>query len=229
MRTDTPGAALELKCSAGEKIAVALANVPYDLNLDAISRYESLELMEYEYEGPCRDPVLMSGEIQFTVSGDTELSMEVTPPLSCVVVSSVTNLLPGYVRLENPAVRLTGCGRYVEIMRVDGFRPRERLDSTGAVPLPYDVGIVPQYPDLWLWCSPNDAAGGFPDFGGTGMEFECDILGRRMHYCTGLPPLARSGITGVDIVIDGNCDCLWNFSAVEVGNENTNICVNFEK
>jgi len=193
--------------SEGPRTVVIVANCPRSFNIKALSKMDSMELLEYEFldEDPARP--LMSGEIVMTPGKDGVI--EITPLLCKVILKSVSNGLDDYELLEEPSVRLCDINPSARILQQKDFSPNAFIGQGVLHTLPTDIGFYTRYPDISLYCYPNDTPETTLGMPHTSMEFNCRILGEECVFPISLPPLGRGSSTSVDIIVNGPND--WNY------------------
>lgn len=145
---------------------------------------------------------------EFSGSGPepARCQIELTPLLSRVIISAVTNGLSDYELLENPQVRLHGLTPSAKVLQYEEFRPVETIESGTLQPLPCDIGFYTQYPNLSLYCYPNDTPETTLGTPRTSLEFTCKIKGLECSFPISLPPIPRNSITRVELTINGPTD-----------------------
>lgn len=205
------GDALYVPSADGAVVVVAIANLPGRLNAAALGRFDTAELLQVDWRDDNPSRRVASGVCRMDVDGDCEAEISLLPVMSCVTLASVTNTMSGYVRLENPRVWLTGLNSSAEILRQDGFRPVETIEAGESVPLPCDVGFYTQYPDLTLWCYPNDTPELTLGVTRTGIVLECAIKGETCRFESDLPPIPRDGRILAELTVDSPTQGYWKF------------------
>ena len=145
---------------------------------------------------------------EFSGSGPepARCQIELTPLLSRVIISAVTNGLSDYELLENPQVRLHDLTPSAKVLQYEEFRPVETIESGTLQPLPCDIGFYTQYPNLSLYCYPNDTPETTLGTPRTSLEFTCKIKGLECSFPISLPPIPRNSITRVELTINGPSD-----------------------
>ena len=204
------GDTAQLRCPTGETVLILLANLPADIDVGTVDRYESLELVKVEFDNDDPDWPASSGKFHLDLKSDTLIQIVPVPLMSKVIVREVSNYLTGYKRLEDPRVRLTGRSASAELLRTDGFRLQETVPDATGIKLPCDIGIYPQYPGTVLHCYPNDS----PDIIGsppTRIELECVIDGSKAVFSSSLPSLGRGKIVSCSLSVDSSSCGTWTF------------------
>jgi len=191
-------------CRASNVIMVAVANSPMDFNIGALGRYDSIELLTYNYEDDSPAEPVMSG--QQNISAGESGKIVLTPLLARVLIGEVSNTLDRYRLLEEPRIYLENMNASAELLRTAGFHPSETVQEPPSAKLPYDIGIFPQTPGTELFCYPNDSEStiGSPS---TVFVLECEIDGITRSFKVPLPALKRNSTTRVDISVTGESTC----------------------
>ena len=183
-----------------DRLVVAIANSPHDFNAGALARFDSIELLTYDFTDDSPQSPVMSGQCE--VAADGRASITLTPLMARVQLGEISNYMKGYVRLEDPRLYLDNMNSSAEVMRTVGFRPSETISSPQRIPLPYDIGIFPQNPGTELFCYPNDTPGtiGTP---ATALVLECEIKGITCSFSTPIPSILRNSTTRIDLSVSG--------------------------
>lgn len=187
---------------------VAVANSPRDFNAGALERYDSIELLRYDYLEDSPAQPIMGG--QCNVTDGARATLVLSPLLCRVALGEVSNELQGYTRLEDPRVYLENMNASAELLRTVGFLPTETVPDPPRVKLPYDIGIFTQSPGSELFCYPNDSAQATIGSPSTALVFECEIKGATRQFRVPLPGLKRNTTTHVDISITVLGDLEYN-------------------
>ena len=190
-----------LRCTAGRKSIVAIANSPLEFNLTALAKMDGMELLSYKAGDDDAETPVMSACME-AEAGDT-VDIALRPLLCRVRLSEISNTMTGYRLVEEPRVYLCDCNPEAEALRQKEFRPREPSPDTLKVPLPYDIGVYTQHPGTELYCYPNDTPETILGSPRTSMGLECRIDGRKAVFEFPLPPLGRAGCVDVAICVDG--------------------------
>lgn len=188
--------------SADGAIVVIIANCPKALNDQALARFDSMTLLEFALADDRPEAPLLTGMVN--ISADYQI--ELTPLLSRVIISAVTNGLSGYELLEDPQALLHDLTPSAKILQHEEFRPVEVIESSVPQSLPCDIGFYTQHPDLSLFCYPNDTPETTLGSPRTSLEFTCRIKGLECSFPITLPPITRNSITRVEITINGPTD-----------------------
>jgi hypothetical protein len=195
-----PGS-LMVKGARRAKSVVAIANSPRSLNRRAIERYDSIELLSYEFNEDSPDAPLMSGTC--SMSPDVPAHISLSPLMSRVQLCGISNLMTKWVRLENPRIFLRNVNPAAEIMRVSGFRPTEVEDLPSSQPLPFDIGAFEQHPMTGVYCYPNDSPDATIGTPRTSLVLECEIKGETCRFPVELESIPRNSTVHVDISVSG--------------------------
>ena len=184
----------------GDKTVVAIANSPREFNDEALSRYDSIELVSFSSEEDSPHSPLMGGQCAVAPGAGTKLTL--TPLLARIKLGEISNTMSGYIRLENPRVWLENMNAWAELLRTAGFRPSQTIEKPPPKPLPYDIGIFAQTPGTELFCYPNDSS---PDSGtpATAFVLECEIGGATCSFRTPIPTIGRNTTTRIDVSVSG--------------------------
>ena len=189
---------------SGDLIAVAIANSPAPLNAEALRSFDSAELLQMRYADEDPDCPLMSAVS--AANGTAELHLL---PLLCEVqVLSISNSIPGSPLAENVRISLTGVNASAEVLRFDGFRPVETVDSPAEVKhpsimecrIPQPIGMYTVYPAIKLFCYPSDG----PEAPGCPLPeivLECTVAGESLCIIRPLPPIGRAETIKADLDI----------------------------
>lgn len=185
--------------------AVFIANCPKALNIQALSRFDSMSILESNFADDRPEAPLLTGSASVIPSGGPESTSQImlTPMLSRVILTAVTNGLSGYELLEDPQVLLHDITPSAKVLQQEEFRPSETIESGKAQPLPCDVGFYTQYPNLSLYCYPNDTPETTLGSPRTSLEFTCRIKGVECSFPVELPPVARNSIIRVELTVNG--------------------------
>jgi hypothetical protein len=142
----------------------------------------------------------MSGQCE--VASGTGRQLTLSPLLARIKLGEISNSMSGYVRLENPRIRLDNMNAWAELLRTNGFRPSELIEKPPSKPLPYDIGIFSQTPGTELYCYPNDSPldAGTP---ATVFVLECEISGATCSFSISLPSVGRNTTTRIDVSVSG--------------------------
>lgn len=173
----------------GEIQVVVVANFPYEFNDAALKTMDNLETLTLDFSSDNPDFPVMTGTAE-SISGDT-LSVILRPLMSCIVIESVTNLMGGYQRLEDPYAYLSETNSSAEIFREVGFCVLCPSSDSLKVNLPCDVGIFTQYPSTRLYCYPNDQPDS-PSNPATVLNLCGSTAGESREMTFPVPPISRN-------------------------------------
>jgi len=187
------------------KTVVAIANSPRSFSRRAIERYDSIELLSYEFDEDSPSSPVMSGTC--SLSPDMSGRVVLEPLMSRVQLCGISNMMSYLTRLEDPRVYLENMNSSAEVLRTSGFRPTEMLEDKRKKFLPYDVGVFTQHPMTELFCYPNDS--GEPTIGTphTLLVLECEIDGKTCRFPVELEGLGRNRTLHVDITVYNANSC----------------------
>ena len=203
VQLDNLPAELHLPTLPGEKILVGIANSPLRFNLNALARFEAMEQLQYRFGDDSPDYPILGG---FCTRAEESGTIVLRPLLCKIVLNSVSNTMDDYELMEEPRVRLCDLPDGAEILREKDFRPTELIGAGAWQSLPYDVGFFPQYPDIVLWCYPNDTPETVLGTPRPMLQLECTICGEICSFDVPLPPLARGSTKEIDLTINGPYD-----------------------
>ena len=183
-----------------DRLVVAIANSPHEFNAGALARFDSIELLTYNYTDDSPAAPVMSGMCEVAAEGNASITL--TPLMARVQLGEISNYMERYVRLENPRLYLDNMNSSAEVLRTVGFRPSETVSNPPRTSLPYDIGIFPQNPGTELFCYPNDTPGtiGTPP---TALVLECEISGVTRRFSTSIPSIERNSTTRIDLSVSG--------------------------
>ena len=191
-------------------IAVAIANSPGHIDDASVGSFDAMEALCMSYRNELAEFPLMSGMAQAKPC-DT-LLLTLTPLLCEVHLASVDNLLEGRPLLRNPRVYFRYANASAQVLRQDGFRASETVESPEGLRspelffayLPEPVGYFRCEPGITLYCYPNDSP--FPTIGTprTELILEAEADSLVLGFCKELPALARASSTPVRVVADDN-------------------------
>lgn len=198
---------LEFYCYSGDKIIAAVANSPKAFNPLAISRYSSLQLIEYGFREDNPQNPIMGGLSSMPENEPAELRLE---PLICEIrLESISNGLDGYELLEKPRIRLCNLNGSAKLFEEGRYEPQE-IDSYGEwAELPYDIGMFPQKLSIPLYCYPNESGEESTGAYCTMLELECQIKGVRKRFRFPIPEIRRASVTlcGIYVFSEDDADC----------------------
>ena len=188
-------------CNATGVSVVAVADSPREFNVSALERYDSIELLTYDFEDDSPGRPVMSGQKDIASGGSGTVVL--TPLLARVMAGELSNKLRGYVCLEDPRIYLENMNASAELLRTAGFNPSETVPSPPVRRLPYDIGIFSQSPGTELFCYPNDAEESTIGNPPTAFVLECEIQGATRRFKVPLPAVRRNSTTRVDLTVTG--------------------------
>lgn len=191
---------VKIKTPEGEKLVAAIANSPRSLSPVALSRYDSLAELGFDFCDEDFSYPVMSAQ-GMTVGNNAELVLE--PLLCCVEIASISNSMDNYELVESPRVRLVNINSYAGIMQDGDFNPTEVISYGEWEALPYDIGMFTQHPGTELHCYPNGTDPDSITGMNTALELECVIMGKTCRFSTGLPPFGRNSRILVEMTVGG--------------------------
>lgn len=200
-RYDSLPDSLLIRGSKRAKTIVAIANSPRSFSRKAIERYDSIELLCYDFDEDAPERPLMSGICN--LEPEKRGALRLLPLMSRVQLCEICNTMKNYVRLENPRIYLENMNLSAEILRFTGFRPNEIREGRQIQNLPYDIGIFPQHTMTNLFCYPNDSEESGPGNPHTVLVFECEIMGASYRFPVELGAIERNKTVHVDLSIAG--------------------------
>ena len=183
------------------KTVVAIANSPRSFSRRAIERFDSIELLSYDFEEDSPDEPLMSGMCSLLPERSGHVSL--TPLMSRIQLGEISNTMKGYARLEDPRIYLENANSYAELLKNSGFRPSEFMPVKEKQRLPYDIGIFAQRPGSELFCYPNDTPESTMGSPQTSLVLECEINGSTCRFPVVLGSIGRNQTLHVDISVAG--------------------------
>lgn len=192
---------VRVKGAKRAKTVVAIANSPRSFNRKAIERYDSIELLNYDFEEDSPEQPIMGGICSLGYERPGTVTLE--PLFSKVVLCEVSNLMKAYVRMEDPRIYLQNINESAEVLRKSGFRASEGGTVGKKYKLPYDIGVFPQQLNFELLCYPNDSAEATMGTPRTSLVLECEISGETCRFTVELPELGRNRKINVDISVSG--------------------------
>ena len=189
-------------------IAVAIANTPGRINPEALGSFDAMENLSMSYSSELAEAPLMSGMAQ--AKGGSSLSIRLTPLLCAVQLESIDNLLEGRPLLRNPRVYFRYANASAQVLRQDGFRPSQTVESPQGLRSPelfcaylgQDIGYFRREPGISLYCYPNDSPFATIGTPRTELILEAECEGETLGFATGLPALPRGSITHAHVVAD---------------------------
>lgn len=199
VRIDNPDADVILETGAGEWRMVAILNSKLKFNTAALSKYDSMRLLEVKFEDEDPTRPVMSGEAVLTAG--SPCVVQVKPMLSRVILTSVTNTLEDYVLMEDPQVWLTGIPVSARLLQDKDFRPSQTINEGSRVILPHDVGFYTAEFGTVLWCYPNDTPATTLGSSRPSMKLSCTIEGEVKTFDIPLPPIPRASTVSVSFIL----------------------------
>lgn len=182
---------------------VGVANSPFDFNLAALSKYDSMALLSYDFADDDPEFPIMAAACTTSLRCG---SLVLAPLLCKVMLSSISSTLDDYDLLEASKIRLHEINNSAAVLCRSGFRPSETIEDGVWAALPFDVGLYTQDPGITLYCYPNDTPETTLGSPHTEMELQCRIRGQDCSFRTTLPPITRGSTTRVAITVGGPDD-----------------------
>lgn len=186
----------------GDKTVAVIANFPFLFKPESVGTLDNLETLSLDFISDSPDWPVMTGEMSFSPDC-TGVCVRIQPVMSEIVLESVTNLMDGYRRLEDPYAFLSVTNPSAELFRTVGFCISEASQDSLRVFLPCDIGLFTQYPSTRLYCYPNDQP---PSASNPSTVLNlCGRTGgepRRMSFP--VPPVSRNMTIRCEISFDGN-------------------------
>ena len=191
---------IRLESASGERFIVLIANSPAPFNISALQSLDGAEQLEMHYRD--EDPLfpLMSGVCH---TGTDAAEAYLTPLLCRVAVRSISNFTGQ--PLFGASVSLRRVNSHVQMLRFDGFRPVETVDSPAWAAHPEMLsrvvgGVIGEeevYPDITLFCYPFDGDG--PS--GTLLVFSAESTSGHLERTFALPPVSRGSSMDISLCI----------------------------
>ena len=186
----------------GDKIVVCIANSRREFNTEALSSFDTMELLRLYYSDENPDvPVLRGTET--CCAGDT-LGLRLSSPLCSVSLTGIEHSFPDYKRLEDPVMYLENANAFIEALRSDTFIPSETISDTSGLRglmwdrLPFDIGMYPQHPGTRLRFYPNESS-----MTPSVLVVEGRMTGGELYrYATNLPLTSCGDILEAELVIE---------------------------
>lgn len=184
-------------------IAVALANVPGNLDENAFPSFGSISSASMEYKDDNPDSPLMSGAAWCNGSATTEIKLS---PLLCeIIIKAIKG--SGTVLLSDASIWLEDINNDCPLLQMDGFYPSRTVMSPEQLrypqmmvqAVPFDIGDREQYADIHLYCYPDESPYS-PAKICLGATAGTDYI----VYTANLPPLGRGAILEAAMKLDGN-------------------------
>lgn len=212
------GTRLRLPYPGSDFIAVAIANSPGQIDPAALGSFDAAEALTMSYSNELAEAPLMSGTAQSSGSGTVFIRL--TPLLCAVQLLSVDNCLQDRPLLKNPRVYFDYANASAQVLRQDGFRPSQTIESPAGLrspelffaALPEDIGYRRSEPGITLCCYPNDSPYATIGTPRTELVLEAEVEDGTVCFPTELPALPRGSVTGIRVVIDDNSPIYWKKS-----------------
>lgn len=199
---------LKLPASGRDRILVAICNFPFKFNLNALKQFDSMSLLSLRFPDDNTSAPVLSGRSDLRPD-IRDITINLSPLMCTVSLDAVSNALDDYELLENPRIYLSGTNPEAEVLREKDFRPKEGLDDSNPVKLPYDIGFYTQNPGTVLFCYPNDTPEDILGVSRTRIVFECEITGKSCRFSSVLPPFGRGSSISAEITVFSPEDAIW--------------------
>lgn len=200
VRLTVDGDSAFFRTTAGDKLAVVIANSPRTFNDLALTSYDSMEILPFRYRDETPGFRMMSGSSSCR-AGDT-LAIGLSSAMCSVSLRSIEHSFNAYRRLEDPVVFLENVSSGLEALRRDSFLPSETTSDTTGMrgmmweKLPCDIGLYPQYPNITLYCYPNESS-----VNRSRLVVEGTVDGRIRRFSTDLPLMPFGSFLSADLII----------------------------
>lgn len=188
----------------GDKIVVCLADSPYVLNTETLSRYDAIEALSLTLGEDNPDSPVLSGTavLHTDADGEAEVLVSLTPLLCRIEVSRIINEIGAYTLLEDPVLYLKDINTEVELLRTNGFRQKETGLCSTAVTLPHDIGASGIEPHAVFYIYPNDSRESGAGTPATSIVLEGTVRGNKRSYSIPLPPFGRGARISAAITLE---------------------------
>ncbi|MCQ2178180.1 MAG: hypothetical protein MJY42_04780 [Bacteroidales bacterium] len=212
----------------GDWTVTAVADSPWEFNLDALSGYEAFEALEIPFGHDTPERRIQSGNNTLSVRepgsegsrGANSAAIGMVPLMSSIEVVEIRNMsgclsaaTPGLTAIE---LYLTDASAGAGLCRASGFRPTEWLNRDGlsesdlaSIPNPWllyrrvsgTAGAGDLYPQVSLYCYPNDAPAGDIASPRTGVTLRGTMNGRQCCWNAVLPAIPRGSALRVGFTL----------------------------
>lgn len=179
-------------------VLVILANAFGSFNHQGLYHYDAWNELSIDIRNDNPNFPIMRDMIHWNATIQT-LSSKLKPLLCEVRLRSVTQYLGDDLLLENPRVWLESASTYGALFR-DGNYPPMYQESTTPIFLPGDIGLYTQYPNISLWCYPNEIPV-TPTNPATRFVIEYEIEGKTYKFSKEIHPLSPNSVSYIDIDI----------------------------
>lgn len=203
LRTESGEKELKIVCGKGEKHIFVVANCPHDFNIRALSSLSSMYKLTMAFNDDDESFPVMGAEATCSTEDSLEVVAELTPLMCRIMLSEISSNLEDYELVESPRIRLRGINAGAALFRSGPYIPEELIEFGEWKSLPYDIGMLTQYPMISLPCYPNGSNESEYSPERTVLELECRIMGETCSFLYPLPPFGRNSSTKVRLSIDG--------------------------
>jgi len=189
---------------AGDKTAVCIIDSPWSFNIEALSRYSSIEELSLELNDDNPESPVMTGRTEFSTDGEgeAETCIQVTPLLCRIEVSRIINEIGGYTLVEDPVLYLRDINTEAELLRTNGFRQKETGLCSRTETLAHDIGAYGIEPHAVFWVYPNDMRDTGAGTPATSIVLEGTVRGEKCSYSVPIPPFGRGGSISATLTLE---------------------------
>lgn len=189
---------------AGDKTAVCIIDSPWSFNIEALSRYSSIEELSLELNDDNPESPVMTGRTEFATDtdGEAEARILVTPLLCRIEVARIYNEIGAYTLLEDPVLYLQDINTEAELLRTNGFRQKETGLCTQKTPLAHDIGASGIEPHAVFYVYPNDSRESGAGTPATSIVLEGTVRGKACSYRVALPPFGRAARLSATLTLE---------------------------
>lgn len=192
---------IEVVTTEGEKHIAVVANCPKSLSTVALSRYDALAGLGYDFNDEDLEYPIVSG---YCLTQGQIGEVDLTSLMCQVEISAISNSMDNYELVESPKIRLVDINSYAYVMQESGFYPTELIDYGEWSELPYDIGLFTQYPGTTVYCYPNETSEEILGSIFTYLELECLINNSTCNFYIQLPAFGRNSKIEVELTIHGS-------------------------
>ena len=242
-----PDGTIDVASRKGRKTAVVICNPQYsDYDWNSISSLESISGLRCDLRREDPDAPLMCGVMKIDASDDSEFAMQVSPLLSEIFIRSVRCDFSGRpysgCLLENAHAYLANINSVAGIMDTSIPYPAAPVNTDGLpdesdrilahpdmVHAVFGTGIGHEtvYPDIRLYCYPNNSTEDTAGNPFTRLVIAGDIDGRRYYYPLDINH-GQFGDTGGLTGIGRNCRYVFDIVLRQTGVTDPTIPVSGE-
>ena len=177
----------------GDKTVVCIADCPYVLNTETLSRFDAIEALSLALAEDDPDAPVLSGTavLHTDADGEAEVMVALTPLLCRIELSRIINEIGGYTLVEDPVLYLKDINTEVELLRTNGFRQKEIGLRSTTVTLAHDIGASGIEPHAVFYVYPNDSRESGAGTPATSIVLEGTVRGNKRSFSVPLPPFGR--------------------------------------